>query len=101
MTTTTLFGVGTPMCVLFSGAVILVFRRRTVSAFLQLLGSGFLMAVVVAHVAEALHLFPSMQWGLPQSIGHYVDLWSAVLGLTLFPVGYLAHTLTIRNAPAR
>ena len=100
MSTATLFGIGTPMFVLFAGAVILVFRRKTVSAFLQLLGSGFLMVVVLAHVAEALHLFPSMQWGLPQSIGHYVDLLSAVLGLTLFPVGYLVHTLTIRNAPA-
>jgi hypothetical protein len=52
--------------------------------------------VIRAHVAEALHLFPRMQWGLPQSPGHYVDFWSAVLGLTLFPVRYLAHALTIQ-----
>ncbi len=52
------------------------------------------MIVVLTHLSEALHLFPSMNWGRPHSIGHYLDFWSAVLGLTLFPVGYLFHTLT-------
>ena len=36
--------------------------------------------------------------GLEQGVGHYLDLWSAVLGLTLFPVGYLFHALTKRQA---
>jgi len=38
-----------------------------------------------SHVSEALHLFPG--WGLEHSAGHYLDLSSAVVGLTLFPVG--------------
>ena len=29
------------------------------------------MIVVLTHVAEALHLFPSMRWGDEQSVGHY------------------------------
>lgn len=30
---------------------------------------------------------------LEHSVGHYLDLWGAVLGLTLFPIGYLLHAL--------
>ena len=55
------------------------------------------MTVVLTHVSEALRLFPWMQWGLEDSDGHYLDFWSAVLGLTLFPVGYLLHALTKRH----
>ncbi len=50
--------------------------------------------VVLTHVSEALRLFPWMDWGLEDSVGHYLDFWSAVLGLTLFPAGYLLHSLT-------
>jgi hypothetical protein len=34
-----------------------------------------------------------MHWGAEESAGHYVDLGSALPGLTLFPIGYLAHAL--------
>jgi hypothetical protein len=98
MSATTLLGIGAPACLLFSGAVVLFCRGKTASSFLQLLGAGCLLVVVPAHVSEALHLFPWMQWGLSQSVGHYVDFWSAVLGLTLFPIGYFSHALTIRRA---
>ena len=43
--------------------------------------------VVLTHLCEALGLFPWMHWGLEDSFGHYLDLSSAVLGLTLFPIG--------------
>ncbi len=49
------------------------------------------MMVVLTHIAEAFELMPGMHWGLEASAGHYLDLGSAVLGLTLFPIGYLAH----------
>jgi hypothetical protein len=54
--------------------------------------------VVLTHFFEALHLFPRMQWGSEYSVGDYLDLWSAVLGSTLFPIGYLLHALTKRHA---
>jgi hypothetical protein len=87
-----------PVCMLLFGAIALFVRGKSASAFLQLLGAGGLVAVVLTHVCEALHLFPWMQWGLEHSIGHYLDLWSAVLGGTFFPVGYLVHALTKRRA---
>ena len=40
-------------------------------------------------------------WGAPDVIGHYVDFWSAVLGLTMFPAGYLCHALTKRHGSTR
>ena len=43
----------------------------------------------LSHICEAFDLVPWMQWGLPNSAGHYLDLVSAVLGLVLFPIGYL------------
>jgi hypothetical protein len=81
-------------CMLFAGSIVFFFARRTVSSFLQVIGSGCLVGVVLTHIFEALHLFDSMHWGLEHSVGHYLDLWSAFLGLTLFPVGYLLHALT-------
>jgi len=87
-----------PACMLFSGSVVLFFRGKTVCSVLQLLGAGCLVLVVLTHVSEALQLFPSMHWGLEHSVGHYLDFWSAVLGLTLFPIGYLLHALTKRSS---
>ena len=34
-----------------------------------------------------------MNWGSENSAGHYLDLSSAILGGTLFPIGYLLHAL--------
>jgi len=83
-----------PAALLFFGSAIWFRRGKTVWSFLQLVGAGCLVVVVLCHVSEALHLFPWMHWGLKHSVGHYVDFWSCVLGLTLFPVGYLLHALT-------
>ena len=74
------------------------YQRKNDYSFLQLLGAGCLMVVVLAHICEALHLFPWMRWGSEHSVGHYLDLWSAVLGFTLFPVGYLLHAVMKQQA---
>jgi hypothetical protein len=86
-----------PVILLVSGAVAVFSKTRTISALLQLLGAGCLIVVVLAHICEALDLLPWMGWGLPNSIGHYLDLGSAAFGLALFPIGYLWHALTRRS----
>ena len=63
-----------PAGMLFFGSVVLFLRGKAVWTFLQLLGAGCLVVVVLTHVCEAVHLFPWMHWGDEQSIGHYVDL---------------------------
>jgi len=82
-----------PTGLLFSGSLISFVRAKTASAFLQLLGAGGLVVVVLAHVCEGLRLLPWMGWGLEHSAGHYLDVGGAVLGLTLFPLGYLLDAL--------
>jgi hypothetical protein len=85
-----------PACMLFSGSALIFSRGKTVWSFIQVVGAGSLVVVVITHVCEALRLFPWMHWGLEHSAGHYLDLYSAVLGVTLFPAGYLLHALTER-----
>src|SRR5215831_2261140 len=85
-----------PVVMLLSGATLVFLRDKTASSLLQLLGAAFLLLVVLAHICEALNLLPSLGWGEEDSVGHYADLGSAILGLTLFPIGYLLHALTTR-----
>jgi hypothetical protein len=83
-----------PVCMLFFGSAVMFFRRKTAPLFLQLFGAGCLLVVVLTHVFEALDLFPSMRWGNEHSVGHYLDFGSGLLGFTLFPLGYLLHSVT-------
>lgn len=87
-----------PVCVLLGGSVVLLIRVKTPWSVMQVVGAGGLVVVVLAHFREALHLLVWMGWGLEQTSGHYVDLVGAVLGATLFPLGYLADALGRRDA---
>jgi hypothetical protein len=60
-----------PACILFAGSAVLFSSTKTVASFLQLFGAGCLVIVALTHLSEALHLFASMNWGRPRSIGHY------------------------------
>jgi len=82
-----------PVAMVLFGSVALFLSTRTVPVLLQLVGAGGLTVAVLTHVCEGFQLFPWMGWGLPNSPGHYLDLGSAALGMTLFPVGYLWHSL--------
>jgi len=88
------FAMGIPASLLFIGACILFARRQTAASFLQLLGAAGLLVVVLTHVAEAVNVLPQLDWGSQHSIGHFLDLGAAITGLTLFPLGYLLHTLS-------
>jgi len=87
-----------PVSALLAYSVAAFVKRRTVPSMLQLIGAVCLVLVVITHVAEALHLFPAMRWGEPDSLGHYLDLSSAVLGVTFVPIGYI---LERRARPGR
>jgi hypothetical protein len=79
--------------VLLAASTVFIKRERSTGSLLQLLGASFLVIVVLTHVFEARDLFPQMQWGHPHSVGHYLDFGSAVLGLTLIPLGYVLRRL--------
>src|SRR5437016_4749650 len=82
-----------PACLLVIGAAIIWLRRKSLSSIFQLLGAAALVVVVLAHVFEALRVFPRIGWGSRNSIGHYLDLLSAILAVTLFSLGYLIHAV--------
>jgi hypothetical protein len=58
-----------------------------IGRWLLLFGFVCLAIVVFTHIAEKLHLFPGVGWGLPDSPGHYLDLVSALLGSMLLIAG--------------
>jgi hypothetical protein len=87
-----------PVLLVLYGSLVLFRTAQSIWVFLQLIGSAFLVIVVLTHICEALSIFPWVGWGLEDNIGHYIDLGSAMLGLTLFPTGYCFYALTTRKA---
>jgi hypothetical protein len=73
---------------------------RVLRSLFLVFGAGCFTVVVLTHVCEADHLFPSMGWGLQHSPGHYFELCSAVLGLIFFPLGFLLRILRRRDQDA-
>ena len=93
-----LFVVGIFVFLAFGMSVVDFVRERSVLAAVQLQGAVFLIIVVFAHIAETFDLLPSMGWGLPRSVGHYIDLGSAICGLLLLPTGYILRRILKRSA---
>ena len=77
--------------------VFLVRRSNVASSWLQLFGAMGFLAVVASHICEGLNLFPWMAWGRPSSAGHYFDLTSAVVGITLFCAGFLLSVISKKH----
>ena len=68
-------------------------KKRSWSSAFQLAGACFLLVVVASHVCEAPQLLPWMAWGATNSAGHYLDLVSAISGLTLLSFGLLLRVI--------
>ena len=68
-------------------------KKRTWSSAFQLAGACLLLVVVASHICEAIHLLPWMGWGATNSAGHYLDLVSAISGLTLLSFGLLLRVI--------
>ena len=76
-----------PAAALEGSAPASLLSRRGMWRLLWLIGLGLLIVVVFTHVAERFHIFPAMGWGQPNTIGHYLDLVSAIFGCALLLVG--------------
>jgi hypothetical protein len=90
----TLILVGLPVAAVFWVSTLALARDRTGWRALQLSGAACLVVAVLTHIAEAAHLISVMGWGLANSAGHYLDLVSALLGLTLLPLGFFGSVLS-------
>jgi|SRR5215831_16266458 len=83
------FAASLPIGLLLIGSLITCSRGINASSILQVAGAACLMVVVIAHLCEALHVFPWMRWGEENSAGHYLNVTGVALGISLFPLGYL------------
>jgi hypothetical protein len=79
-----------PVVLLISGAALLFLRDKRTYSLLQFFGAGCLLLVVLTHICEALRLFPGMHWGEDNSVGHYINLGSAI-----------SHTVSCRISATR
>jgi hypothetical protein len=86
-----------PGCLLLLGSGIKFGGAKTLASGMQLVGASAIVLVVLTHICEAQHLFPSMHWGMEHSAGHYLDLVSAFIGLAFFPAGYLLEAICGRQ----
>lgn len=87
-----------PVGILFLASTIMFAREKRAWSLLQLLGACGVVIVLLAHLCEELQIFVGMQWGQEHGAGHYLDLSGAILGLVLFPLGYLLHALSMRGS---
>jgi hypothetical protein len=81
--------IGTPICIAFGASIASYAEEKTAMALTQLVGATFLLVMIFAHVSEAFGFIPSLGWGRPNTLGHYIDLVSAIAGSILLPIGYL------------
>jgi hypothetical protein len=72
---------------LLTGSALLFRRQRNTGSRLLLLATICFVVVALSHVFEALAILPTAGWGRPHSVGHYIDLIAAVLGLSLAVAG--------------
>jgi len=79
-----------PIGLLLAGSGAAYVKTRTVPTLLWLAGAVCLSVVVLTHIAEGNGWLPAMRWGAPDSAGHYLDVSSAALGVSLIVAGTVA-----------
>ena len=75
--------------VLVGSAIALYRPRRTTGMLLLVLGTCCFVVVAFTHVCESLRILPVFGWGQRDSVGHYLDLVAALVGLALVACGLL------------
>jgi len=83
------------LCVAAGSALV---RRRSGSAAFLTAAAVCFVVVALVHLFEGLRLFPAAGWGQPRSVGHYLDLVSAILGLTFLMAAFVTETVARRAA---
>jgi hypothetical protein len=75
-------------CIFVGVSLTLSLTRRTLGSTLQALGLICFGVVALTHAFEAFAIFPTLGWGQPHSVGHYVDLVAALSGVALTLAGF-------------
>jgi SAM-dependent methyltransferase len=80
-----------PTGILLAGSTVMCVRERRPWSVIQLVGAAGMLVVAFSHVCEALQILPWMRLGQGNSVGHFLDLFGAIIAVTLFPLGFLLH----------
>ncbi len=73
----------------FLGVSLALFvTRRGRAPALQALGLACFGVMALTHVFAAFAVFPTLGWGQPRSVGHYIDLFAALSGIALMGAGF-------------
>jgi hypothetical protein len=75
--------------VFFGVSGVLFLTRRGLYPALQALGLGCFGVMALTHVFQEFSLLDSLGWGQPHSVGHFIDLAAALLGVTLVTTSFL------------
>ena len=75
-------------CVFLGVSVSLLLTRRGLGSVLQAMGLGCFGVMALTHVFEAFSILPALGWGKPHSVGHFIDLVAAVLGVTFVTTSF-------------
>src|SRR6476659_192639 len=81
---------------LWAGASLRFRHRRSAAAGLLVLATVCFLVVALTHVFESLAIMPAAGWGQPHSVGHYLDLAAALLGVAATVAAVLATLLRRR-----
>src|SRR3972149_828813 len=81
---------------LLFGAAVRHVRRRSPGSAAVLLATLCMLVVALTHVFEAYRVLPGPGWGRPNSVGHYIDLTAAVLGLTFIALAVVLESVLPR-----
>ena len=84
----------------FLGVFVALFLTRRGSR-LQALGIGCFGVMALTHVFEEFSFLPELGWGQPQSVGHFIDLVTAVLGVALVTTSFLLWRRGCHQRPYR
>jgi|SRR5580658_10493842 hypothetical protein len=76
-----------------------LWTRRGFGSTLQALGLACFAFMALTHVFEAFSIFPSLGWGQPRTLGHFIDLVAALLGITLVATSFVI--LYVRQSRGR
>ena len=74
-------------CVFLGVSAALFLTRRHLASTLQALGLLCFGVMALTHAFEAFAIFPTLGWGQPRSVGHYIDLIAALSGIALLVAG--------------
>jgi hypothetical protein len=89
--------IGAVDCILCGASARSFAKEKSALAMAQLVGASFLLVVIFAHVCEYSGFIPSLGWGRPGTVGHYIDLGSALAGSILLVFGYFGRWIIRRR----